>query len=360
MDEKLSAYELDAVTLCAFLERGDAESVRLRVARNLCVAVRSAKIKGLCLGRLHPDRILVKPASCRVMLVVESGGVLADAAHPDYVSESAGDAAVVEEPYDLFFHAYALMRGTAGVKLEQAVWPKFEGWNARYPEVTQASMSSAILLSAKRPMIIRLLDRVVGGDTFSGPFWDQPAWKRTLLEKYVPPATAGVLATSLGFSSLARELFVGIGFGARPVLGKQDRFSRLKALLSGGGVLREDAKRNERRALGVKGYGHPNVFWLGTLATSMLLGTCSALYGYSPVDAVLYPMDSLMLSGEAAVRLLLYPVAAIVGCVFYNVLFTRRGNFSGYTKLDYFCSVAFCVVFMALGRFALAYIGALL
>lgn len=343
-DERNRMVSSKKETICEFLDKNRSYDIRLRVAKNFCIAVCSAKKDGSNIGRLHPGKILIDSRNCGVFLLSKADTKQALGAH----QENPEKTPAKEEPYDAFFHVYAIMQGAAGSRVEKTAWGED---CSSHP--TAEEMSSAILAERSRPQLVCMLDKASQSDRFSGPFWNEPAWKKSLYERYVP--------IDPNVSEYPQNCLEGIAFEVFSQINRPIRFTsrrhlslgdRLKNLLSGGGEERNELKKNERRSIGSRGLSQTTLFWSATMGTSIMLGLLSALCGYSPLDVLFYPKDLLALPSTSIVLRFQYLITAFLGCMLCNTLLVKRNPLRGFERKAYFKSVWLTLAIMSVSRLA--------
>lgn len=337
-------------TLYDYLLKSHSPDARLRVAKNLCIAICSTKKTYLSIGRISPDQILVNPETCGVFLSGEATAKSSEiATHNDDRSN--------EEPYDAFFHVYTIMQGVDGLQIEQAAWGKEHPHKPTYEE-----MSSAILATRKRPRLILLLDKAFPSGHFSSPFWNEPPWKKSLYEAYTLNSHPQHASSFPALEKVAFDIFSRIDRPEHVTLkGQSSALEKVGEVLSGGGDARAELKKNERRLIGSRGLGQTMLFWSATVGTSLAIGWFSASCGYAPFDAALHPTNSLVLPEKPAALRFQYFATSFLGCVFCNTFLLKRNVFRGFQRQTYFESFLFAIAFMSAARFVIdAFAGAMI
>ena len=315
-------------------------AVRMRVAKNLCTLVILAKDKNINLGRLTPSCIRIDSKNCRVFLCRSA--------------VRGFDARIVtEEPYDLLLHVYALARGGSAKKTENLSWDNDDLNGGRQKRTTWQRISENIRNGSNRPLVVRAIARLPFGASFRSCFWNEPARLRRVYEKY----TSRRIARSM--QEVAAELLACLNASAD----EDDFFSRLLKragrICSGGNVDREALKDNERLVNGSRGNGNGKTFWFITLLTSVGVGVCAVVNGFSPFEVLVHSNESGVPPATIEGAAWQYVSAAIGGCVAFNVFLAHGDRVRGYTRASYCGSLTMAVIFMALTKFLGVWLGGL-
>lgn len=312
---------------------------RWRVARNLCVLVCVASQRGVHLGRLSPERVLVEPETGRVFLAT------------DWVSLVQRSGALQQRrlallPWqtevDLAACLYPLLRrrpNAFGTELWSDDCSGLEGPPA-------SEMVAAAFDAVRRPWFAQLIARFDRNTPLLRKLWDVPRPFRDMLERGFHCAGGGNVGV------FAYEM---VALFERKESCRRGRFSvwkdRVKQFLSGARLSSDQVKAFERRPWGLRGYGSFSMFWAMTLGMAASLGVCSAMNGFAPLNLLIavfrsadYPYFAINMGWR-------YGAAAVLGCMAYNLFLTRKHHFTGYERKSYGWSVATAVLFMSVAQF---------
>ena len=349
----LVSYMAAGSSLPEILNQGPVDSVfRTRAACNLCSVVLLSGRVGTTLGRLDPYRILIDERSGRVFVVPNLLSALEADAYGEEGALDLRGRSLESEPVDLAFHIYALQHGRQCATLENAIWNEYRSLGSG-PSANL--ISSALLESLRKPLLIRALDLLPFTDAFEGPFWSDPPALRKLYERsFLGRSSSQISQVALGY-------YVAL---ERPRSAAAGRLSLLiegvKRLASGGGISRDELKENERKISGSRSSTQPCVFWLTTLGCSAAMGLYAMLNGFTPIDLAWDPaMDARLPESAEGVKWQFVP-AAVAGSAVFNLALARRNRFVGYGKGAYCWSVLAAVLFMFLTRLAFGSDGGLL
>lgn len=317
----------------------DARSERRRIAYNLAVLVCVASQLGIPIGRLSPERIYVDTTTCRVFLAMDWVALMEES----YASRQAALSLLPwQRTVDFAVCEYILLRKKSASPLNTGLWA---GDCSGLGGPSDSDAIAATFDTVKKPWFVKVVARLDKGTPLLCRLWDVPRPFRGLLEHSFRSVGSG------GAEGLAMEM---IGHFDRGEKQCRSGFSvwkdRLKQFLNGARVPIEQVKELERRPWGLRGYGSAPVFWLVTLGMAAALGLCSAMNGFAPLDLLF-----AALRGEGYAHSVInlgwrYGVAAVLGCVAYNLFVARRHCFSGYERKSYCWSVATAVLFMSVAQ----------
>lgn len=312
---------------------------RRQVARNLCVLVCVASQCGVHLGRLSPERVLVEPETGRVflatdwVLLVQRSGALQQRCPAPLPWQTEVDLAAC---------LYALLR-----RRSHGFGPELWGDDCSGLEGPAASeMVTAAFDAARKPWPVQLMARFGRNTHLLGKLWDVPRPFRDMLERGFHCAgsgNAGVFAYEM------------VALFERKESRRRGRFSvwkdRVKRSLAGACVPADRVKALERRPWGLRGYGSPTMFWAVTLGMAVALGICSAMNGFAPLNLLVAAFRSADYSYFAINMDWRYSVAAVLGCLAFNLFLARKHHFLGYERKSYGWSVVTAVLFMSVAQF---------
>ena len=313
---------------------------RYRTAQNFCVLVHSLPVEMRDTLDCAGERLRIDPSSCRVFLQRDFLSLARARSESSPSRERKGRSAQCVEIAKI---AYLLLRRDGGARLARQLFG--ESAAPASHDVNEENDLVLIEQSIRCPLSVRVTAFMRRNPQLLRNLWDVPAEFRSVLLSSLRGEIHDV-------DGLINEIYVKF------LKLERKRTSAFEVLIERGrrflrgAYSREAAVECERQAWGAHSHRSPYSFWGTTLFVSFMIGLCSAMNGFSPLDPLLCAVLGRVASSFGTRYVVQYIVIAMVGCAAFNLLVARRHHLHGYGRGVYFLSIASATAFLSLTKVA--------